>query len=644
MLCPKCGYYAEIEESVCPSCGTILTRAAGTGLQGVQAIRQGKRAREAARMRPAPDEAEIAARKRRSGASHATVEMPAVKDDRFSGEDYFDTLTVSESDNGNSTFERRRRALYDDSPDPEQAARYAALHQNRKQIHRRMVNWIKLGIIIAAAVILVIGGIFAYLKWTPSGQLIVTRAAIRFPNLHIDVSSASLWTIGEEFMDQGQIVKAIECFEQARKMNEEEGVFDVDGLLTLGSAYEAAGEIEKASELYKDIYTETPSRSEAYKAHIRILQNSGNEGDLTLAGELMKKAYEQTGDSTFQTQRNDFLPKPPEVNLTAAYYEKVEHITLSSYQGFDIYYTFNAEDTLPDHGIRFTEPILLDEGLYNLRAVCVNGELVSDELRGTYRISMPKPMMPQSNLAPKTYKTRQTVKLRPGKDNVNDDDIEIYYTIDGSPPDRDSPKYNGEAIKLPTGWVTLQAVAVNRYLKTSNPLIVKYKIDANPKPKTVFTNEDTISGIRLGITTQLEFFETYGEGEFAGVTGSEEYTTECRKYRYDWGYVVMNLTRKTWVIVEIEITSAGRFTAPRGTSIGDEEEFVIKEYRDMGQVASAKNNRGLYYNEKGSGKIWQEDDGSRTIRYIYAYESHKLTLEYSLRNNSVYRINMRYVP
>ena len=645
MLCPKCGYYAENEENVCPSCGNILTHPSGEKAAGAQAIRQGKRAREAVHGYPVRKEDTPEVRKRRSGASHATLEMPTVKEERFTGNDYFDTMTVSESDVPGPSFERRRRTFYDENSDPDQATRYTAAHQKGRWVHRRMVNWIKLSMIIVCLAALVIAGIIGYLKFTPSGQLMVTRIALKFPQLHIDVTASSLWTIGEEFMDKGQIQSAIECFEQAKEMNEKDDVFNVDGLLTLGSAYEAAGQIDTAAELYEYIYTKTPSRPEAYKAHIRILENSGKEGDLIRAGELMKLAYKNTNDEVFQTQRNDFLPKPPQVDLTAAYYEKKEHITLTSYQGFDIYYTFDANAILPFGGIKFTEPIPLDEGTWSLRAVCVNGELVSDELRGTYRISMPRPMMPQANLAPNLYKTRQTVRLKPGKDNINDDDIEIYYTIDGSPPDRDSPKYDGEPIKLPTGKVTLRAVAVNQYQKTSNELEVKYEIDAKPKPKSVFTNEDTIDQIRLGVTTQLEFFETYGEGEFTGTVESADYDTECRRYDYSWGYVIMNLSRKTWVVVELSYTSAGIFSAPRGTSIGNEETEITNKFRDMGQVEGGeKHNRGLYYNDKGSGKIWNENDGVKIIRYIYSYESHKLQLDYYVKNDSVFRINMIYRP
>ena len=223
----------------------------------------------------------------------------------------------------------------------------------------------------------------------------------------------------------------------------------------LGNALEADGRTDEAAALYEQIYTETPSRTEAYINHIRILMTGQHEGDLAKAGELMKLAYDKTGDSSFATQRSDLLPAPPEVDLTAGYYEAKKYIAITSYQGYDVYYTFDDKAELPAGGILFRERVFLDEGTHNLRAVAVNGELVSDELRGSYKIIMPSPMTPRCTLAPNTYKHRQSVKLKPGKDNENDDDIVIYYTVDGSNPDADCPVYNGEAIWLPNGRATL---------------------------------------------------------------------------------------------------------------------------------------------------------------------------------------------
>ena len=252
-------------------------------------------------------------------------------------------------------------------------------------------------------------------------------------------------------MNSGDIDGAIECFQTAREKDAEEGVIDVDGLLTLGSALEAVERTDEAAALYEEIYTQTPSRTEAYVNHIRILQNSGNSKDLVKAGELMKLAYEKTGEKTFQTQRSDLLPAPPEVKPIAGYYETKKTLIFSSYQGYDVYYTYNNEEAvLPQDGIKATKDgFMLDEGIYNIRAVAVHGDLVSDELRGMWKIIMPSPMTPRATLAPNTYKTRQSVKLKPGLDDERDTSIVIYYTIDGSVPDSDSPIFDGEPINLP---------------------------------------------------------------------------------------------------------------------------------------------------------------------------------------------------
>ena len=651
MLCPKCGYYADQEDNVCPSCGEILEHDSGFGEQGAQAIRQGKRAREAAKSRPEPKIEKTEIKRRRSGASHAAIDMPKVTDTRdAAGEDPLEAYKVSEEKTDSGLFERRRRTVYMDEPDEEQAKQYLSSLKSGRNRSRGMVNWVKVTMITLGSLTFLVVAVLLVLNLTDWGERIQVRLYQRFPSLKINVHSASLWAVGDEMMEEGQVLDAIECFEQAKAKDEEEGTVDVDGLLMLGNAYEAAGQTDNAAALYESIYQETPSRTEAYIAHIRILQNSENEEDLLKASELMKKAYENTGAETFLTQRSDLLPAAPEVKPVFAYYETKKTITLSSYQGYDIYYTEDEKAVFPDGWELYTGPFPLDEGVHTLRAVAVNGTLVSDELKGTYKIIMPSPQAPQCNLAPNTYKSRQQVKLKPGKDNINDDDIVIYYTVDGSDPNSDSPIYDGTPIQLANGRVTLKAVAVNHYGKVSNPLEVKYKIEANPKPKSSFTVEDTLDQIVPGSTTQLEFFEKYGEGEAAGTVESADFSTECRRYNYSWGYVIMNLPRKTWVVVEVCYTDPDAFSAPRGTGIGQTEKAVVGQYKDMLQIESASRNRGLYYTEDTAGKIYhgkiyQMEDGTRIIRYRYYDLSHWYQLEYRLNSSGfVECIDMKYIP
>ena len=644
MLCPKCGYYAENEENVCPECGEILNARAGIPAGGAEAIRQGKRARQAIH-----DEAEKISievrRRKRSGASHATVEMPAVRDDRE--DEYYPDYTVSEKeadgeeDGEGQPFERRRRPVYDESEAQEEKARAYTDWIRQGGHHRlKMVNWVKISLVLFVAAVLAVIGTWLFLKKTDAGQRLLAR-------MGKEANSSALWAVGEELMNTGDMDGAIINFEKAKKQDEDEGVVDVDGLLMLGSTYEAAGRTEDAAKLYEQIYTDTPSRTEAYENHIRILRNSGDDDDLAKAGELMKIAYEKTGESTFQTQRRDLLPAMPEVDLTAGYYEAKKYITISSYQGYDVYWTFDENAELPYGGTLWTEKVFLDEGIWNLRAVAVNGKLVSDELKGTYKIIMPSPQMPQCNLAPGAYKTRQKVRLRPGKDNEKDDDIVIYYTVDGSVPNADCPIYTGDPVQLPSGHkVTIKAIAVNKYNKISQMMEVSFKIEAKPYPLTAWEMTETIAGLELYKTTMQDFQATYGEGTPVEMEESGEFDTECRKYEYPWGYAVMNLTKKNWVLVELYFSDGSTFKAPRGTGVGDPEDFVVGKFKDLGQVASASGNRGLYTLDSGSdGKIWLQEDGTKILRYRIRNDGHWYQLEYSVnRNGNVQSVDWRYIP
>ena len=646
MLCPKCGHYSENEENVCPECGELLKRNNEFKDGGAQAIRQGKRAREAAKARPvkAPEATERQ-RRRRDNQGQETPEMGAVPDTRSKGGPGGGRAqrTGRESEDGEDVpggrIERKRRPVYENRTEGEGPAPYAPGENGNGK--RRMVNWIKLSLIgMAAAVVLVA---IAYVVYTQTwfGELFRARHDQK-------ASAAAYWAVGDERMDVGDISGAIRSYEKAAELDAENKNVDVDGLLMLASAYESMDDTKKAAELYEKIYTETPSRTEAYVNHIRILQNSGKYGDLAKAGELMKLAYEKTGDTTFETQRNDLLPSPPKLDPIAAYYEKKINVTFTSYQGYDIYYTLDEKAKLPYGGKKAPEEGLPldDEGVYYIRAVCVNGELVSDEVAGTYKVIMPSPQIPRATLAPNTYKTPQKVRLKPGVDDEKDTNLVIYYTVDGSIPDSDSPIFTGDPITLPNGWVSLKAIAVNRYNKLSNMLEVKYKIEANPKPKSSFTAEDTISGLKLTQTTQNEFFEKFGEGTPVGAVTQEGFETECRRFDYSWGYAVMNLNKKKiWVLVEISYSAGSTFSGPRGTGIGDAEAFVTEKFKDMQQIASKSGNRGLYSNNDGTGKIWKQENGEKIIRYRYDQDGHWIQLEYLLNTaGNVKNIDWKYIP
>ena len=130
MLCPKCGYYSEIEETICPECGQILKQTPEAREGGAQAIRQGRRARETAKTR-VPRTEETASKKDRITVKRDTVQMPVIRDTRGSGES-----RERQAQAETASFERRRRTVYDEDADEITAMRYLAAHEGSGSVSR----------------------------------------------------------------------------------------------------------------------------------------------------------------------------------------------------------------------------------------------------------------------------------------------------------------------------------------------------------------------------------------------------------------------------------------------------------------------------------------------------------------------------
>ncbi len=615
MLCKKCGAYVNDDDILCPNCGGLLDRQ--EQVSGVQAIRQGRRQSPQAaaaqkESRPTP--------RRRSGASRPEETGRVYVDPMLSvgaspeaRAPYTFSQGAEESTEG--TMERRSRRVYGtDRAQPQLKGVHAP--KRRKGVHKvsnHMVNWARLLIVAVVLVIALAVGAYFYITRTPTGQRILAR-------MGRDTTATALWEVGEEALDVGDIDSAIADFEKAREQDGADNV-NVDGLLLLGSAYEAGGMIDEAMTLYEDIYTNiVPTRPEAYRNMIRLLQAQDRDPE---AAVLMQLAYEKTEMTTFRDMRSELLPQPPATELTAGLYSAKQYLTLTSPQGYDIYYTMDENAVLPDEGTKYEEPIFLDEGIWNLRAVTVSEDLVSDELTGTYKIIMPSPQKPDCSLASNTYKQRQRVRLRVGAENQmkkgeeysKEKDITIYYTIDGSNPDSDSPVYQeNEAIVLPGGKVTLKAVAVNGYGKVSNALEVEYKIQTGPYPLKSYNSADTVSGLSLGISTRENVIKAFGEGNSSEEITLEGYEEPGEKITYSWGYAVLAQQRGKVVLTELHMTGSGA-KGPRDTTVGSTESDIVGKFRDMGQVESPSGNRGLYSNTFGTGKIYKLENG-KEIRYV----------------------------
>lgn len=637
MLCPDCKTYAADDEIVCPKCGKLLD-SQNLEDEELMNFRQGRHLRKQEETIPPPPAAPGSTGASRSfedthpretaeetGAVYARRETLASTGIYYGLQDgQLDDLPMSYEVSGNPTVmtnaRRRSRA-------------------KRAIRTKRLINWAYVLIAGVVMVIVLLIGTFVFLTRTPSGQVIMAR-------MGQDASSAAMWQVGQEYLQTGDIDRAIEYFLIAREKDTEAGEPNVTGLMQMGSAYEAADRLEEAEEVYAYIYTDVvPSAPEAYRAQARVLLALGREAE---AAVLLADAYSKTGVASFRSQRLEILPAVPSPSVVAGYYTADQTVALSQAQDCEIWYSLDRYAVLPEEGILYEAPLEFSEGEHALRAVAVSGDLVSDVMVANYQIYLPTPLQPACNLAPNTYSGKRSVTLRPG--SLTDEELEknpgykatltdevaqtitIYYTIDGSQPDQDSPIWNGTPIQMGVfgGYQVLKAVSVNGYGKQGNTLDRTFKFETSPGYRKTFSVDDTIANLKLGTTTREDFREKYGPGTGPEMVILNTVEGECEKYTYDWGYASFMKIKSGWVLADLMFTN-NQFEGPRSTKIGMTEAKITDQYKDFGQVVGATGiKRGLYYeSEDKQGVISILPTGEKIIYYrVGTADGHVWQLEY----------------
>ena len=639
MLCPDCNTYAAEDDIVCRNCGKLLDRQASEE-EELMSFRQGRHLRKAREEAPPPPSAPGS-----TGASRSFEDVQPRESAEATGAMY----TRRESLASTGRYYGLEDGLLEEAPlsyelsgNPTIMAMPSRNSRAKRTIRmKRLINW---AYVLIAGVLLLIAlaiGTYVFLTKSPEGQVIMAR-------MGQDATSAAMWQVGQEYMRTGDIDRAIEYFLIAREKDEEAKAHNVTGLMQLGSAYEANDQLTEAEEVYAKIYTEiVPEAPDAYRAQVRVLLAQGREAD---AAVLLAEAYKKTGVASFRSQRLEILPQVPSTSVVPGYYNAAQTIELLQGQDCEIWYTTDKFATLPQDGMLYEKPLEFSEGEHALRAVAVNGDLVSDVMVATYQIYLPTPLQPDSNLAPNTYNGKRKVTLRPG--SLSDEDLEknpgykatltdpvaqtitIYYTIDGSQPDQDSPIWDGTPFQMGTygGYQVLKAVSVNGYGKQGNMLERTYKFDTKPSYRAPLGVEDTIADLKLGATTREAFRTKYGEGQGPEMVMINTVEGLCEKYTYDWGYASFMKIKSGWVLADILFTT-NQFGGPRNTKIGMTEEKITGLYKDFGQVVGATGiKRGLYYkNEDEQGVISILANGERVIYYrTGTADGHVWQLEYAI--------------
>ena len=610
MTCERCGREADNSARICPYCGAPL-RIVPRG-EGIANLRQGR--------------------------SHEPPPVYGVNGQRAQRSSRY------AQDAGRPENRRGIGGAEEDTP-PKRLRKHdrPVSGVRRRGVNRALLLTVLAALLLVSAVVLLVLAIKL-----PQGHLILLRATADDPERQASVISIigeeeaarALWIIGGEQIDQGYIANCIETYNQAYALYPE-----IDGLyqrlLSLADAYEAIGSLDEAEKLYKKLYTEVDeSNPLAYRFAIEILMDQNR---LFEATDLMQLAYEKTGELSFKSQREQRVPLPPTADRPTGRHMLSCRVSLSSPQGYDVYYLLDDPETeLPEGGSLFTEPLDLDEGTHEIRAVCVSSELISNEVTFRYTVWYPVPSAPKSRLLTGIYEKPRRVYLYMEDIKITGDtprqDYTIYYTIDGTQPNSDSPIYTDEGFMLPVGDTTLRAVAVNQYGKVSNEYVGTYKINGTNYAKIFNDTKDQFKSFTVGKSTYDDLKKHFGAGREETVD-ADTYSGKALRVSYDWGAAWFTDVGQVLYAVS---TSNSSMAGPRGGKVGMKGQEIIALFRDRGQAANAKGNRSLYYNTaSGYGKYWKDSDTAARIEYVYWREDEATaTLMYYLENDTVTRIEM----
>lgn len=517
----------------------------------------------------------------------------------------YEPLAPNEAEELNRGFQSRQQTQRKTGKPPRRKRQTRRRRLTKKDTYQsRMINWVKVGLVVGILAIFLAAGTFIWLNATPQGQLIMAR-------MGRDANADAFWALGTEYLDQGYINRSIETYLKAEEKQKERPDL-ADKLLLLAEAYEAAGRTQDAEEVYKRIYEQLkPEDPVAYRNALSILLSENRQAE---AVSLMQTAYEKTKDEAFFNQRSQLVPRPPTASLTSGRHMFSKTVEFLSDQGYEIYYT-TGEGELPETGERYREPITLNEGTYNFRAVCVSSELTSDEMTIRYTITLPNPMAPKTNMESKTYARPIKVSLRVVDEE--DKEVELYYTIDGTKPSTDSPQYTGEPILIQSGRTFLRAIAVNRYGKVSNEMNVEYKVEGGFKK--FFRDEDQFSDFALQKTDQQAFYQKFGQPESEEEITDDALSGPAIRALYPWGEARFNASDASHLLYRVT-TNATTMTGPRGSKVGMQMKEVTDRFRDMGQVPNKRGDRGIYYDlAEGYARYTAANDEPMTGKLEYVF-------------------------
>ena len=320
---------------------------------------------------------------------------------------------------------------------PEELRERQKKNERRKQLARRKKKK-KLILLLSVICIILIAGVAGYLN-----------------------SYTGKMNKGYQYLKNGEYQKATECFKKAVSKNPKKG----EAYEGLAKVCLAQNDTEGGEEIFLNAIKEQPSSVDIYRKAIEFYVDTDQKMKVSVL-------LDACSVSNVLNELSEYISEEPEYSLDdMKEYEEIQALELTG-SGEAIYYTTDGTDPT-ESSIKYTEPIRLDEGTTEVRAISVNKKgIPSLVVKKTYTIQFPIEDAPSVTPSTGAYDTEQVIEV------VVPENYEAYYTTDGSDPDPDSSstkKYEGP-IDMPVGSTTFKVVLANKKGRLSDVTIRKYEL------------------------------------------------------------------------------------------------------------------------------------------------------------------------
>lgn len=289
-------------------------------------------------------------------------------------------------------------------------------------------NWLMLtlAIFIAFVIAVVCVAVFVYHRYSVPYQIEQARACAE--NLDYE--------------------RAIEYTQRARRLRSDDA-----GIALLESGYYyRMGKMQEAA----DVLIALVDREElAYEDKEEVYENIIAIYDEQKRYEDISSLLEICADEEIRNHFQQYLAMPPEFGYESGSYDEVIVLKLSSNTAGNIYYTTDGSEPRETKSQTYTAPLFLESGDYQIAAFFVNEYGIrSETVRNWYVINLTAPQEPQVSLASGDYHLPAMIEVAATQEG------KVYYTTDGTTPDRFSLEYT-QPLPMPLGKSNFKFVVIS---------------------------------------------------------------------------------------------------------------------------------------------------------------------------------------